>query len=113
MDHLIPKAKANKVSDEDLNALPTSWQGEELATGVVYCVITEFDEKAAGEGGAPQAGASLKAAFQAKIEDKVVQAQGDRLFKAGGADAEARKNVASAERQEGGVWGARRKAPPR
>jgi len=113
MDHLLPKAKGNRLTNEDLESLQTSWEGEPLPVGTVYCVITDFDNQGGAPAEGPSTASTLKAAFQQKIEDKVVQAQGDRLFKSGGADAEARKNVAQAERSEGGVWGAKRKGPPR
>ena len=55
----------------------------------------------------------MKKAFQMKIEDRVVQAEGDKMFRAGGGDTEARKNFALGERVEGGVWGSKKKGPPR
>jgi len=108
VDHLIASGTANH---SDLDALPTTWKGEPLPQGAVYCVVMEWKEGTEGKG--PASAEAIKKAVQVKIEDKVVQAEGDKLFKAGGANAEARKNLAQSEKMEGGVWGSKRKGPPR
>src|SRR5262245_57236389 len=97
------------VPDSEISALKTCWKGIPVPPGTFYCVITETDE-----GDAPPATAAeaLKKVFVPKIEDKVVAAEGDKMFGDKSA-AEARKNVAAGEKVQGGVWGAKRKAPPR
>lgn len=110
VDHLVARGPSGNLTEEDVDALPTSWKGEALPQGSVYCLVLDTDELAAAN---PAGGESaVKRAFQQKIEDKVVLAEGQKLFKAGGV-AEAQKNVAQAEKAEGGVWGARRKGPAR
>jgi hypothetical protein len=108
VDHLLEKGKA---TDADYDALETTWEGKPLPLNTIYCVVTDF-EGAEGAGKEGTTAEAVKKAFQMKIEDRVVQAEGDKLFKAGAAF-EARKNVAQADKPEGGVWGVRRKGPPR
>jgi len=111
-DHLVEKGKKNgaEFSDEDIDSLETCWEGKPLSVGTVYC-YTMPDPESGKEAASSVEG--LKKAFQMKVEDKVVQAEGDKLFRAGGATAEARRNVAQSEKSDGGVWGVKRKGPPR
>jgi len=113
-DHLFEKYPSyDAVPETELMQLRTTWEGKVLPEGTAYCVIMDWDE---GDGGTAPVDASkpdvLKKVFKAQIEDKVVQAEGDKMF-ANKAQAEARKNVGQGEKTEGGVWGAKRKAPPR
>jgi len=110
VDALAEKYTAqDEIPEQELLSLPTTWKGRPLPVDTLYCVVTDFDE--AGGGGASVA-ASLKKAMAMKLEDRVVAAEGDKLFSAG-SSAEARKNVAQSERAEGGVWGVRKRGPAR
>jgi len=95
------------VPENEIAALKTCWDGNVLPAGTAYCVITETED-AAGAGTTE----SVKKAFAMKIEDRVVSAEGDKKF-GHKAEAEARKNVGQGDKAEGGVWGVRRKGPPR
>jgi hypothetical protein len=108
LDDLIAEGKTREqLTPADVDALQTCWKGKPLAPGTVYCVIMDAPE----EGGAGMAEA-VKKAFEMKIEDRVVMAEDKKHF-AAGATQETRKNVAAADKAEGGVWGVRRKGPPR
>jgi hypothetical protein len=110
IEHLFDKyPSADAVPEREYDLLRTSWEGKPLLDGILYCVVTDDDE-----GGAPatSAAAAMKKAIAMKIEDKVVAAEGDKLFAAKAA-AEARKNVAQMDKAEGGVWGVKRRGPSR
>jgi hypothetical protein len=113
MDHLIPKVKAGNLKDEDLDDVMAGKDGVPFPNNTVYVMISDIVEEGVKPAGTGLQSDSMKKAVQQKIEDKVVQAEGDKLFKAGGANAEARKNIAQSEKMEGGVWGSKRKGPPR
>ena len=100
------------LSDEDLDALRTCWKGNPLPNGMQYCVFVEIDADGKETGTQAGAAAAIKKAFEMKIQDRVVMAEGNQRFSTG-TSAEARKNVAQTERIEGGVWGVKRKSPPR
>ena len=104
-DSLIANGKTkNNFTEADLDLIHASWQGKPLPKGHVYCVTMED---------APQGQSvaeSLRKAFEMKIEDRVVMADKDNKF-AGSVTNEARKNVT--QPSVGGVWGVKRKTPPR
>jgi hypothetical protein len=112
MDFINPEPLFEKyksfddVPEQELGSLPTTWQGRRLPPNTLYVVVTDFDEA----GGSTAV--SLKKAVAMKMEDRVVAAEGDKLF-AAGSSAEARKNVAQGEKAEGGVWGVRKRGPAR
>lgn len=99
------KTKANFTA-ADVDLLQTSWQGKPLPLGHVYCVT--LDDVPPGA----TAVDSLRKAFEMKIEDRMVMAEKNNMF-SGGPSNEARKNVAQSSPAVGGVWGVKRKGPPR
>lgn len=111
--HLFEKyPNAEAVPESEIQQLKTSWQGQVLPPQTVYCVITETEEEGDAGSAAPTTAEALKKVFVPKIEDRVVSAEGDKMF-ADKSVAEARKNVGQGEKMDGGVWGVKRKAPPR
>jgi hypothetical protein len=101
-EHLFEKYRHfDDVPENEIAALRTTWQGIPLPAGTAYCVVTDFDADPA------VAAEQFKKVVQT-IGDRVVAAKQDTMF-GNKALSEAHKNVAQAEKTDGGVWGVKRK----
>ena len=94
--------KFDDVPESEIAQLRTTWEGNPLPQGTLYCCVTDFDADPA------KAAEQFRKVVQMKIEDRVVAAKGTSPF-GNKALSEAHKNVAQAEKTDGGVWGVKRK----